>query len=137
VSLVLDTGVVYAAVDRGDRHHEECRGLLERTTEPLVLPAPTLPELDYWLTRYLGPMSIVSLLRDIEAGLFHIEELRRNDYVRAAAVMEANADLEIGFVDSAVLAIIERLGERKLATLDHRHFSVVRPRHVPALELLP
>jgi hypothetical protein len=24
-----------------------------------------------------------------------------------------------------------------LATLDHRHFSVMRPRHVEALELLP
>jgi hypothetical protein len=36
-----------------------------------------------------------------------------------------------------VLAAVERLGEPKLATLDHRHFSVMRPRHVEALELLP
>jgi hypothetical protein len=27
--------------------------------------------------------------------------------------------------------------EPKLATLDHRHFSVMRPRHVDTLELLP
>jgi hypothetical protein len=26
---------------------------------------------------------------------------------------------------------------REVATLDHRHFTVVRPRHVPALTLLP
>jgi hypothetical protein len=36
-----------------------------------------------------------------------------------------------------VLAVVERLAERKLATLDHRHFRSLRPRHVDALELLP
>jgi hypothetical protein len=36
-----------------------------------------------------------------------------------------------------VLAVVERLGEPKLATIDHRHFSVLRPVHVEALELLP
>lgn len=51
--------------------------------------------------------------------------------------MRAYADLEVGLVDCAVLAVTERLGEPKLATLDRRHFSVMRPRHVEALELLP
>lgn len=51
--------------------------------------------------------------------------------------MEAYADLHIGFVDAAVLAVVERLGERRLATLDHRHFGVMRPRHAPVLESLP
>jgi len=47
------------------------------------------------------------------------------------------ADSDIGFVDAAVLAITERLNEPKVATLDHRHFSMMRPRHVEALRLLP
>jgi uncharacterized protein len=51
--------------------------------------------------------------------------------------MDRYADQDLGFVDSAVLAVVERLGERKLATLDHRHFTVLRPRHVDALDLLP
>jgi hypothetical protein len=46
-------------------------------------------------------------------------------------------DLGLGFVDPAVLAVTERFREPKLATLDHRHFSVVRPGHANALELLP
>lgn len=46
-------------------------------------------------------------------------------------------DLKVGFVDCTVLAVTERFGEPKLATLDHRHFGVMRPRHVDALELLP
>jgi predicted nucleic acid-binding protein len=40
-------------------------------------------------------------------------------------------------LDAAVLAIAERLGETKLASLDHRHFSALRARHCEALRLLP
>jgi hypothetical protein len=32
---------------------------------------------------------------------------------------------------------VERLNEPKLATIDHRHFGMIRPHHVPALRLLP
>jgi hypothetical protein len=43
----------------------------------------------------------------------------------------------IGFFDAAVMAVVERLDEPKLATLDHRHFSVVRPLHRESIALLP
>jgi hypothetical protein len=35
------------------------------------------------------------------------------------------------------LAVVERLNEPKLASLDHRHFGLLRPRHCDALALLP
>jgi len=47
------------------------------------------------------------------------------------------ADADVGFVDAAVLSIVERLDEPKLVTLDRRHFGFLRPRHVDALRLLP
>ena len=43
----------------------------------------------------------------------------------------------MGFVDAALLAVVERLGEPKLATLDRRHFGAMKPRHVLNLQLLP
>ena len=42
-----------------------------------------------------------------------------------------------GVVDVSIIAKCETLGETKVATLDRRHFSVVRPRHCDALTLLP
>ena len=51
--------------------------------------------------------------------------------------MDRYADLSLGVVDAAVIATAERLGVTEVATLDRRHFSVVRPRHTPALTLLP
>jgi uncharacterized protein len=60
-----------------------------------------------------------------------------HDYARARQFCDRYADADIGFVDAAVAAITERLGEPKLATLDRRHFGLLRPRHVDALQLLP
>lgn len=36
-----------------------------------------------------------------------------------------------------MLAIVEQLGESRLATLDRRHFGLLRPRHRDSIELLP
>jgi predicted nucleic acid-binding protein len=45
--------------------------------------------------------------------------------------------LPLGTTDATVIAVCERLELAEVASLDRRHFSVVRPRHVPALTLLP
>jgi uncharacterized protein len=137
MALVVDTGVLYAALDRSDRAHTACRALLDGCTERIVLPGPILPEVDYWVAKHLGAGVMVALLRDIRRGAFEIEDPAPVDYERIASILDRYSDLDVGFVDAAVLAMVERLGEPKLATLDRRHFGALRPRHVEALELLP
>jgi uncharacterized protein len=137
LALILDTGPLLAAMDRSDRDHVACAQLLERTDEELVIPAPILPELDYWFHKGMGPDALTGLLSEIAAGVFRVEEVKPADYGRISDLLEQYIDLRVGFVDAAVLTIVERLGEPKLATLDRRHFSIMRPRHVEALELLP
>jgi predicted nucleic acid-binding protein len=136
VALVLDTGVVVAALMRDDRHHAACRRLIDETSEMLILPSPVLPEIDYWVSR-IGPGAMIGLLGEIETGSFVVEDLEDEDYARVAQLVDRYSDQDLGFVDAAVLAVVERLGERTLATLDHRHFSVIRPRHLDVLELVP
>jgi predicted nucleic acid-binding protein len=65
------------------------------------------------------------------------EPVEPADWNRIAELVEQYEDLPLGIVDASVVAVCERLGESRLATLDHRHFSVVRPRHCEALTLLP
>jgi hypothetical protein len=102
-----------------------------------VIPAPVLVELDYFLTRSFGPEPMARVLEDVKLGAFEVAALILADYERAGELMSTYAEMRIGFVDAAVLAIVERFREPKLATLDHRHFAAMRPRHIPALELLP
>lgn len=137
MALVIDTGVLYAAFDRADADHGPCRELLESTQEMMLVPGATLPEVDYWMRMRLGSGAMVALLRDIHDDVFRIEDLEREDLDRVAEIVDRYSDMDVGFVDASVLAIVERLGEPKLATLDRRHFTAMRPRHVDALELLP
>ena len=137
MALILDTGPLLAALDRRDADHAACRRLIESATEPLVIPSPVLVEIDYWIHQRMHPGVLGALLDDVAAGAYAIEDLVADDYRRVRQLCDRYADADIGFVDAAVLAITERLAEPKLATLDHRHFSVLRPRHVDALRLLP
>ncbi len=84
-----------------------------------------------------GRGTFVTILEEIRRGAYQVEDLIAADYQRIAEILHTYADLNVGFVDASVLAVTERMRETKLATLDHRHFSVMRPRHVEALELLP
>ncbi len=136
MALVIDTGPLLAALDRSDRHHRACRALLEEA-EALVLPAPILPEVDYWCARRLGSDAFRDLIDEIRRGVFSVEDLALSDYERVSDLLQQYEDLRVGFVDCAVLAVVERLGESKLATLDRRHFTVMRPRHAGSLSLLP
>jgi hypothetical protein len=137
VALVLDTGPLYASLDRRDAAYAACRQLLDTAREPLVIPAPVLVEVDYWIQTRLHAGIFIALLNDIISGAYRVEDLQPADFVRIRELCDRYADADIGFVDAAVFAIVERLNEPKLATLDHRHFGALRPRHVDALRLLP
>jgi predicted nucleic acid-binding protein len=137
VALILDTGPLYASLDRSDADHAACRALIEASDEPLVIPSPVLVEVDYWIHERLHPGVLVALLADIESGAYAVADLVAPDYERVRDLCDRYADSDIGFVDAAVLAIVERLNEPKLATLDRRHFGLLRPRHRDSLELLP
>ena len=63
--------------------------------------------------------------------------LARATGLRIGELLDQYADLDLGTVDASVLAACERLGAAELATLDHRHFSVIKPRHRESLTLLP
>jgi uncharacterized protein len=59
------------------------------------------------------------------------------DWLRIAELVSRYRDLPLGTVDASVVAAAERLGITEIATLDRRHFSIVRPVHTGSFELLP
>jgi hypothetical protein len=63
---VLDTGPLYASLDRNDADHPACPLLIEQAGEPLVIPAPVLVEVDSWVhVRMHAGVFVSFLLRDI------------------------------------------------------------------------
>lgn len=137
MALIVDTGPLLAALDAKDTDHARCAALLREVDEDLVVPTLVLAELDYWCHERLGVRAWLTFLDDLIAGAYRAEHPRPNDLKRCRELQDRYEDLGLGVVDASVVALAERLGETKLATLDHRHFSVVRPTHAPAFTILP
>jgi len=110
---------------------------LESDAGPLVTSALVVAEASYLLDRELGPVADVALFRSIVEGDLRVETLLPADWVRIAELVEEYSDLRLGGTDASVIALGERLGVERIATLNHRDFAVVRPRHVEAFTLLP
>jgi predicted nucleic acid-binding protein len=137
VALVLDTGPILALLDAGDEAHERSVAMVEELGEDLVVPTCVLVEVDYWVRKLLAEESWSVFVEDVVSGAYRLEPLTLADLERAAELERDYEDLDLGLVDASVIALCERLGETKVATLDRRDFSVVRPRHCEALTLLP
>ena len=76
-------------------------------------------------------------LGDLAAGNLIAEPVHPGDWIRIAELVAAYGDLPLGTVDASVVSAAERLQVVQLATLDHRHFTVVRPAHAAAFEIVP
>jgi uncharacterized protein len=96
-----------------------------------------LAEAGYLVSKALGSAAEAALLRAAARGEFRLEAPTGSDLDRMAELVKTYADLPLGTVDASVVALAERLGARSVATLDRRHFTVARPRHVETLALLP
>lgn len=137
MALILDTGPLLAALDAADPDHERCARLLTSGAEDLIVPMLVLPELDYWCSRRLPSHAWLTFIDDVIAGAYRVEPPTIADLERARDLQARYRDLSLGVVDATVVALAERLGESRIATLDHRHFAAVRPTHTPAFTLLP
>jgi predicted nucleic acid-binding protein len=128
---------LYAYVDADDRHHRASLELLRTHPGPLVVPILVITEVAYLIETRLGTDPEVRFLGDLAAGVFAIESVQPADWLRIAELASRYRNLPLGMVDASVVATAERMGITEVATVDHRHFGVVRPRHVSAFTLLP
>jgi len=136
--IIVDTGPLVALADADDADHSRCADWLATNTDVLLVPAPIVAEVCYLLGSRCGPVVEAAFLDALASGdVFEAVAPTPADYQRMAELVRQYGDLPLGGSDAAVMAIAERLGCVQVATLDARHFHVVRPRHVPAFDLRP
>jgi len=91
----------------------------------------------YLIEKRLGWTAEVRFLGDLSSGNFVTAPVLAGDWIRIAELVARYRDLPLGTVDASVVVLAKRLGLDVIGTLDRRHFTVVRPKHVAAFELLP
>lgn len=136
-ALIVDAGPLVAMIDADDRYHDECRELLETHRGTALVPQLVVGEVAYFVAQRLGTAAEVRFIGDLASGTLTPEPVEPQDWLRIGELVARYRDLPLGTVDASVVAAAERLNDSEVATLDRRHFAVVRPAHVPALTLLP
>jgi uncharacterized protein len=135
VLAVVDTGPLYASLDRDDDDHERCLQALQRPDLQLVIPVLVVAETAYLAGTRLGPDVEARFVAAL-AGL-EVEAPAPEEWRRIAELVSDYADFPLGTADASVVTLAERLDTDVILTLDQRHFRAVRPRHRETLRLLP
>lgn len=140
-AVVMDTGVLYAGVDRDDAHHSRAQAWITTTSARRLLVVPTvLAEVCYLIDRGLGPAAEAAFLDDVgtaDSAPYQLVDLTDADLRRMAELVRAYADRRLGATDASVVAVCERLDLDTVATFNRRDFDNLRPRHRPALNIVP
>ena len=111
------------------RTDARCRGAAPRSV--------SCPGRDRLPTPVTSRAAEVTFLKSFGGNGFRVAEVEEGDISRIAELVEQYVGLPLGIVDAAVMAVAERLNLAEVATVDRKHFSIVRPRHVSAFRLLP
>lgn len=134
-ATIVDTGPLVALLNSNDTHHIRCVDFFASLTGTPLLPTTVMVEVCWLLEN--EPAVEAEFLDSVAAGTFKLLPITRADLTRMGELVRQYADFPLGAVDASVVALAERFKLREIITLDHRHFRVVRPRHIPAFTLLP
>ena len=138
--ILCDSGPLIAAAASNDADHYASTELfsgLRLAGRRLLVPQTVVAEVGYMLAEWVSTEVEAKFLDALADGDFEIVDLTTADFARMAELVRRYDDLPLGTTDASVVALAERLGVVEVATLDHRHFRVVRPSHVDALTLFP
>lgn len=134
---IVDTSVLVALLRTSEPRHAAVAAAIAAERGSLVVPLTVVVEAAQLIGSRLGPAAESAWLRGLAAGPWAIEPSAAPDLERAAELIDQYREADIGLVDATIVAMAERLGSVRLYTLDRRDFSIIRPRHVAAFELLP
>jgi uncharacterized protein len=134
--LLVDTNVLLAGADTSTPEHYRCAALLDTRTDLFVVSTVAV-ECAWMIESRLGARAEAVFVASIAAGEIGLVDLTLADWARSAQLIETYADLGLGLVDASIVAVAERLNLATIATMNQRDFTVVRPAHCDAFELLP
>lgn len=134
-AAIVDSGVLYALFDAHDDWHSRAAAFFKARAHDAIVPLTTLGEVGFMAESKLGVRAPVAVADWLSQGHVHLESLLPQDLRRMTLLMSKYPAL--GFVDSSVVAIAERLSIETIATTDRRHFTDVRPSHAERFTLVP
>jgi uncharacterized protein len=137
--VIVDTSVLFAYFVRSDPAHEVCTGAVEgrQPHEDLVVSPLVIAELDYLVASRFGVAAELNVLRELSSGAWEIAALDVDDLGAVAKIVEKYGDQDVGATDASLVVLAAKHGTRTIATLDRRHFGVMRSTNGKAFQIVP
>ncbi|HMM81218.1 MAG TPA: PIN domain-containing protein [Pyrinomonadaceae bacterium] len=137
MTYLLDSGFLYSSIDTNDIYHNAVVAIARSIRGRVLFPTPAITETAYFLSKNVGLASTIDFLGRLSTSEFELVSPEPTDLLRSAEILRKYNDSNIDFVDACIAAMAERLNITRILTVDRRHFSMFRPTHCEAFELLP
>jgi hypothetical protein len=137
--ILVDTGALYALVDRNDVNHAGVKEFYQEVIEKeaFCISLPILTETWLLIDARLGTYFANTFWMSVSQGVFDILEIDKHDLGIALEIEKRYQDSDFGFIDSSSFALCEKYKIHKVITYDRKHFSIYKPSFADFLELLP
>ena len=135
--MIVDTSALLAFFDSAEPRHRDVARTIEAADETLVVSPYVVAELDYLVATRHGVRAELAVLDELGGGAWELACLDAAELRAARTIVDRYTDLQIGLADASNVVLAQRFGQKAIATLDRRHFSVLRALDGSALTLVP
>lgn len=125
--MIVDTSALLAYFDTGEPDHDAVSRAIEGQPEPLVVSPYVVAELDYLIATRVGVDAELAVIAELSGGAWELPAFAGPDLAQAQSIIAKYRDQDIGLADASNVVLADRYRTRTIATLDRRHFDVLRP----------
>ena len=134
--VIVDTSALLAFFDASEPDHDAVSAVIG-TADMLVVSPYVVAELDYLVATRHGVDDELAVLEELTGGAWDLPAFDQEGLRRCSEVISGYRDQAIGVADASIVVLAERYRTRAIASLDHRHFDVLRSLDGRSFDVLP
>ncbi len=135
-AVIVDTSALLAFFDASEPDHDAVSAVIA-SADALVVSPFVVAELDYLVATRHGVEEELAVLEELVSGAWDLVAFDEEGLRRSRGVIASYPDQQIGVADASVVILAERYRTRAIASLDRRHFDVLRPLDGDYFDVLP
>ena len=113
---LVDSGFIVARLDRSDKHHERCLGVVLGDDGPLITCEAVIAESCHLLRRLRGTKE--AILENVHQGIFQIPYSLAPRAAEISRLLKKYADVPMDLADACLVDLATQTGSGRILTLD-------------------